>query len=311
MAARFLLAGLCAALSAAPAAAQGGDWSGFHVGVNGSGYEQHAGMSGTGNVDQLSGLFVPNRGIVIVPGTIVSFGGGGQFNPPMSQSSRHKETASFGAQAGFDWQFGGVVAGIEGDIQGTRRSTTNIYNFQLPFTALTPLTNVTLQRTARINTEWSLRARIGATLGPSTLLYATGGLAGARVRLTNTDTFFDPGGPAAPNSINGQTTSVGQANFGASGPTVSSATFSKTKLGWTAGGGLEQRIGSHLSIALEYRHTDLRTVSYAVGEPIVSAGATITDTQGNHPSVQPSVSSSTTNVKLRSDAIGLRLNFRF
>jgi len=301
-----------AALTAPAMADAQANWSGFHVGVNGAGYEQHATMSGTADVVQLSGLFVPNRGIVIVPGTSVSFGGGGQFNPATSQSTRSKTNASFGAQAGFDWQFGGVVAGLEGDIQGTRRSTTNVYTVQMPQTALTPPgTTVTLERTARISTEWSLRARLGAALGSSTLLYGTGGLAGARVRLTNTDTFFDPGGPGPLNIINGQQTNVGQANFGASGPTVSTASFSKTRLGWTAGGGVEQRVGAHFSIGLEYRHTDLGRVTYAVTDTIVSAGAVITDTQGNHASIQPSISNAATSVRLHSDSISIRANFRF
>ena len=308
---RLAAIGVGAFAFAAPAAAQNGSWSGFHIGLNGTGYQQHMSMSGTANLDQLSGLFVPNRGIVIVPGTTFSLAPGGQYTSLTSQSTRNKTTASIGAQAGFDWQFGGVVAGAEADIQGTRRSTTSVYNFQVPPTALTPTSNVTLQRTARISTEWSLRARLGAAIGSSTLVYATGGLAGARVRFTNTDTFFDPGGPGPLNSINGQQTTVGQANFGPSGPTVTTGSFSKTKVGWTAGGGLEERIGAHLSLALEYRHTELGTVSYALNQSIISQGAVITDTLGNHASVQPNISSSTTRVKLRSDSIGIRLNFRF
>jgi outer membrane immunogenic protein len=290
------------------------DWTGPYIGVNGAGDLTDVGMSGTAQVNQLSGIFWPGRGVIIVPGTTVSFPSD-QFHTATVTTDR-KTATEFGGQAGYDWQFGRFVAGIEGDVDATNHAqTTTTVRTTLPTTAVSPPTSVTLQRTLRSDTPWSVRARLGAAWG-STLVYATGGVAGARVKASNMDTFFDPGGLGAgcgnadPATCLALLGPLGPVNLGPSGPTVTAAAFSATRIGWTAGGGVEEKFG-HLSVALEYRHTDLGTFIYGGLQPIVSQGAVVINPHGNSPSFQPDVGASLTRATLRDDAVSVRLNYRF
>jgi hypothetical protein len=107
--ASFVLAGsVLAPVSAAAAPAF--DWTGFYVGVNGTGDRQDVSTSGTADVAQVSGIFWPGRGVIIVPGTVVSFPGD-QFHS-VTGSAHRKIGGGFGGQAGYDWQFGRFVAGV-------------------------------------------------------------------------------------------------------------------------------------------------------------------------------------------------------
>jgi high affinity Mn2+ porin len=303
-----MAAALAAALAVPAAAAPTYDWSGFYIGVHGTAVRENTRASGTAQLNQVTNLIVPNRAFVVVPGTTRAF-----------DIDSKQTDVSGGIQGGFQMQWGGLVAGLEGDADFTRRRSRGSQTSDIPMTALTPISTVTFERGERYDLEWSARARIGGAFG-SNLLYATGGLAGTRVRITRRDTFSDPGGPAAPNSINGQTTSVGQANFG---PAASFTTDydRKWKTGWTAGAGFERKLGSHLSIGVEYRHTDYGTVDAAF--PVTFTGTSLTAGTTPHGAVTvtssitsdltsaPNVASAPTRVRLRNDGVGLRLNFTF
>ncbi|HEY3102597.1 MAG TPA: outer membrane beta-barrel protein, partial [Pyrinomonadaceae bacterium] len=98
--------------------------------------------------------------------------------------------------------------------------------------------------TAHQNTKWfgTLRPRLGIAFD-RVLLYGTGGLAYGRVHYSaNAD--FRPGAP----------TSIPFFQYPAS--------FSKTKTGWTAGGGLEVGINKRWSWKAEYLYYDLRKESF-------------------------------------------------
>ena len=98
----------------------------------------------------------------------------------------------FGGQAGFNWQAGAWVAGIEADFQQSRQRgraatlscATAVCNPAVGAFGLDAPVTVTMAQ----KLEWfaTLRARLGLTPTPDSLLYATGGLAVGGIRLEKT-----------------------------------------------------------------------------------------------------------------------------
>jgi outer membrane immunogenic protein len=146
---------------------------------------------------------------------------------------------SGGAQGGYNWQTGHFVVGAEADISwsrmnGTVTLTPIIRNNGTPFPGTSFLT-------AHQDTKWfgTVRPRAGVAFD-RVFLYGTGGLAFGHVNYSaNTD--FRPVGPP--------------------GPFQYPASLSKTKTGWTVGGGVEVGINNHWSWKAEYLYYDLRKES--------------------------------------------------
>ena len=124
-------------------------------------------------------------------------------------------------RVGFDIQRGNIVFGVVGEF-----GRAEVRDFSTGYST-TPA-SYTLGRDLRYNA--GLRARIGYTPNGTTLFYGTGGGAYGRVRnyiaTTNTANTF---------TTNGQ----------------------QDAWGYGAGGGVEQKLGEHFSIGLEYLYTDL------------------------------------------------------
>jgi outer membrane immunogenic protein len=142
-----------------------------------------------------------------------------------------------GAQLGYSWQMGAIVAGLETDIQGSgikgsRRSPF----FDTDAGAFVP--GEFLSTEQKLSWFGTVRGRLGATVTPDLLLYATGGLAYGHVD-ASANTFFD--------SANQYPASVSQ-----------------TKAGWTAGAGAEWMFARNWSAKVEYLYLDLGNVS-AIG----------------------------------------------
>jgi outer membrane immunogenic protein len=99
--------------------------------------------------------------------------------------------------------------------------------------------------TAHQDTKWfgTLRPRAGFTPTSKVFLYGTGGLAYGHVN------YFD------------------NADFRPQGPIQYPAAASKTKTGWTAGGGVEVGINKHWSLKAEYLYYDLGKQSLT-GNPV-------------------------------------------
>jgi outer membrane immunogenic protein len=149
---------------------------------------------------------------------------------------------SGGAQGGYNWQTGHFVISGEADISWSRMSGTAtvtpiIKNNGTPFPGAGFLT-------AHQGTTWfgTVRGRMGITPTPRVLVYGTGGLAYGHVNYSaNSD--FRPGVP----------TPILFFQYPAS--------LSKTKAGWTGGGGVEVGINKHWSWKAEYLYYDLRKES--------------------------------------------------
>ena len=138
-----------------------------------------------------------------------------------------------GLQAGYNWQWGAIVLGAETDfswsaMSGTKQTSPIIQNNGTPFPGAGYI-NV------HQDTDWfgTLRVRVGGTPIPRLLLYGTGGLAYGRVNYSANTNFLPPGSEQYPVS------------------------FGKTKVGWTAGAGVEYALGSRWSVKAEYLYYDL------------------------------------------------------
>jgi len=144
-----------------------------------------------------------------------------------------------GGHAGFNYQTGSFVWGLEGDFSYFRLRANSAGTFPFPSTLpggfLGPPT-LTFNTSTQISTDWllTLRPRLGFTAG-NALFYATGGLA-----VTN-------------EKVN-QTTGV------LNGGTFTSS-ISETRLGWTIGGGIEYMLTPNWTIRAEYLHLDFGTAS--------------------------------------------------
>ena len=141
-----------------------------------------------------------------------------------------------GAQVGYNLQSGRLVYGIEADIQGlAAKDSFSVVSI--------PPSSTTLTGSNKLNWLATFRARLGVTATPTALFYVTGGLAAGQNELTlnrSCRTCFDH-----PNS---------------------SASSSKTSVGWTAGAGLEWAFARNWSVKGEYLYYDLgsndATVTY-------------------------------------------------
>jgi opacity protein-like surface antigen len=277
----------------APAFAQDDDWTGFYIGGQADGTIDDVQADATLAITQVSNLFVTGRGFVIVPSTVRPY-----------EANDHSTNFDGGAHAGYLWQSGSFVFGAEGDFVPLRRHVSATQIQAIPQTLLTPSVTIASERDLRLGNQWSARARLGYAFG-KTLAYATGGYARTQAHVTSIDSFTNPGGPAAPCA------SACPINLGPEGPVVTTASESQSFGGWAAGGGIEQRVGRHISIALEYRHTDFGSRTFALSnQTVVNTGPTTVGTDGQ-PGQLGSVSTGPTQIALKGDSLGIRLNWRF
>ena len=178
-------------------------WAGFYFGVNaGYAWSESNRITYSGNTPVQnfinSGIF-PND---VSPGSASGFTGG--------------------AQAGYNWQSGSFVYGLETDIgfvdSGKSGTVVTLAGSSATFS----------RDTSYLGT---IRARLGYTPTDRLLIYATGGFAygGAKV----SGALSTPAGAAFAGSSDG------------------------TRTGWTLGGGLEYAIASNWTAKLEYLYYDL------------------------------------------------------
>ncbi|HEX8662785.1 MAG TPA: outer membrane protein [Beijerinckiaceae bacterium] len=131
-----------------------------------------------------------------------------------------------GVHAGFNYQFGSLVVGVEGDLEATgiegNRTLTQTF-----------FPGLTINFTSKSELDWqgSLRARVGFAADRA-LIYATGGLAVAD--MSNTYTLRG--------AFLGTTVTLTEK-------------FSDTQWGWTVGAGVEYAFTNNLTARVEYRFT--------------------------------------------------------
>lgn len=179
-------------------------------------------------------IFVPIGALLILPG--LAFAQVPAFAPALGSNSASASSWLAGAQAGYNWQSGSVVYGIEADIAGT--GLKNTMNTTLQSVFIPPPTAST---SSSIDWYGTVRGRLGWAIGP-VMFYGTGGLAYGRanVNSTLTDNILLT-------SLNSQSSSV--------------------KAGWVAGFGIEYLLRPNLIVNLGYQYVDLGTTSLAASSP--------------------------------------------
>jgi outer membrane immunogenic protein len=154
-----------------------------------------------------------------------------------------------GAQVGYNWQTGVWVWGIEADIQGADINGSALQTPIIKTNGVSFGAGSTLTASEKIDWFGTVRGRVGFAAAPQVLLYATGGLAYGDVRYTANSNFLPVGTQQYP------------------------ANISDTRIGWTAGGGVEWAFAGPWSAKFEGLYYDLGNVStIANGIPGLPAG---------------------------------------
>lgn len=145
-----------------------------------------------------------------------------------------------GAVAGYNWQKGKLVVGIEADASWTSLKSQTTGTFVDPANPnfVFPSGDVT----ARIDWYGTIRARAGFVAG-SFLFYGTGGLAYGNVSLSNR---YDLGESGNASSI-----------------APLSSNLSSVRAGWVAGVGVDWMLSRNLVAGLQYQYVDLGTTTLA------------------------------------------------
>jgi outer membrane immunogenic protein len=130
---------------------------------------------------------------------------------------------------------GGFVMGVEASVDGASLSNTAAAGFgAFGGTSVSASTNAEVQG--------SVRGRFGIAWGKF-MGYVTGGVA-----FGGFNTSFSVAG-----------NSTGLAAFNGGAPFFASNSFSNTRTGWTAGGGIDDAITDNWIVSVEYRYTDFST----------------------------------------------------
>lgn len=182
----------------APPPAYLSDWSGFYVGLNGGG------AWGNTSVDD-----------------------------PFSILSAKPKGGVFGGHAGYNWQYGSVVTGLEVDYDWADATDSN--------TLASGIINknpASIDSGMKFDALATARARLGYLVLPNLLAYGTGGLAWGHSTLSLSATNV-PG--------------IGTGSIDANA----------NNFGWAAGAGLEYKLWEHVLVRAEYLHYDFAATAYS------------------------------------------------
>jgi len=193
-------------------------WTGFYIGA-------HAGYGWGNENDNQSVFFLPGSGGGGSGGDSGGSAGGGDGG----NDAFHTTGFVGGLHAGYNWQAGSLVLGLEGDIDYSAMdgSASTIYGAG-PYAA-------TLSLSA--NWQASIRARVGYALD-TWLFYGTGGVAFANADLRG---------------------------YGLLKNIWVDNSDSNTATGWTLGGGIEHAFTPNWLGRIEARYTDFGSKTYNLG----------------------------------------------
>ena len=153
-----------------------------------------------------------------------------------------------GLQAGYNWQAGSWLFGLEADIQASGQKG------QTPFVDVPIIVTVSDLNTVRMPWFGTLRGRIGVTPMDRWLVYVTGGLAFADIQETHAYTV---------------TCNI------CLNPTAGGLSTSATRTGWTIGAGAEVAIWDRWSAKVEYLHMDFGSFSDTASITVPAIGGVV------------------------------------
>jgi outer membrane immunogenic protein len=260
-------------------------WCGFYLGLNAGGtWSNNNSVTLTSAVAQDFGLGPASYGAASTAGAAgsVPVGSGAGFIG--------------GGQIGYNWQLAGAwIGGLETDIQGVANGSGSgvLGNTVGPIAFFGNADSVTtsISTSKQLDYFGTLRGRLGYLFGPTFLAYGTGGLAYGGVKAstsivqTNNDCSFSPGTCIQPS-------------------TSAAGAISQTRVGWTAGAGLEWLFATRWSAKVEYLYYDLGSVNFA-------SGALVT-TNGTFPGAGgPAIVNSTSSADFRGNIVRVGVNYHW
>ncbi|WP_424363201.1 outer membrane protein [Methylocystis parvus] len=208
-------------------------WTGFYVGLNAGGT-----WANSTAITTAAAPFFANPAL-----------GGSEpsaFLAGLSANSVGNTNASGfigGGQIGYNYQFyNSFVVGIEADIQGIAGSSNSSNTFGAAGDGTRSYFTFGQVR-SNLDYLGTVRGRLGWLAMPTLLIYGTGGLAYGGVSLNSA--YVSTRDPVAFTLV----------------PFFGGAAFSDTRVGWTAGGGVEWMFMPNWSAKVEYLYYDLGTVS--------------------------------------------------
>jgi outer membrane immunogenic protein len=240
-----------AAPASAPAPQQTANWSGGQIG-------------GSNGVSSVNNNFV-EPGAYVCPGNFAF--GVSCFETPFGFSG-HPLTYTIGPFAGYRWQVGNSVIGVEGDWSWKHGETSfaqGIPRVCFDGTACLDYRSDAKSGTVAQNWDSSLRARYGWLVNPWTLLYGTAGVAFEEI--SGSFNYSATGFACV-------TIGVGAGTIcGANGTSATSAaSWSDIKVGGTVGAGVEFAIADGWKARAEYRYTDFGHYTKTVSVLTTCAG---------------------------------------
>jgi len=153
--------------------------------------------------------------------TVNNFGPGGTYDTAKVTATG----GTVGGQIGYNFVSQNFLYGLEADLNWVHAEDSRT---QMPVV-------IPLVYTTKLSWLGTVRARAGVTFGPN-LLFITGGLAVGGIE---SHWNFAPGQTCGP------------------GNTICGVTIDKTKVGWTAGGGIERFISNNVTAKAEVLYVDL------------------------------------------------------
>jgi outer membrane immunogenic protein len=144
----------------------------------------------------------------------------------------------FGGHAGYNWQYGAVVTGLEVDFSGADIKTAGVVG-TFPFGNCDERCvrgTGTFSRSVKFDELASARARLGYVVLPNLLAYGTAGLGWGHSEITGTVS---------------------------EGARSASASADANSFGWVAGGGVEYKLWEHVIVRGEYLHYDFAKTTYS------------------------------------------------
>jgi len=189
-------------------------WTGFYVGVN-------AGASWHGE-NHCPGFYNYNNGVL-----------GSRYTAFAPACNSDNASLTGGFQAGFNWQMGAVVFGLEGDINWVGNDSKRGFANYVGPTGIGTAYSYTLDGNTQSNMLGGIRGRLGWSFDRA-MLYVAGGAA-----------FRNSGSDEVIYAYNSSGVQV--AAF--------APNSSRNNVGWSLGGGLEWAFTNNVSLKLEYLHS--------------------------------------------------------
>lgn len=265
------------------------NWKGFYIGGNvGGTTSNHSLVTSTAfcggfNGAVVGGVFTfPSNGCYFAQSSV------DLVNRAGNQKAKPKGFTG-GVQAGYNFQAGKFVAGVEADFNSAHQNKT--VSGRDNYTNVSP--QYPFQVTQTIKTDWlmTVRPRAGVAVGRA-LIYGTGGLAVTNVNYQMNFEDFPANPPVGFISSKG----------------TASTSVKETKAGWTAGAGAEFKINDSWSFKGEYLYTQFNadgTANNFLVATINSSGGV----SGTPQSVTGQIF--TSDVKLKSHHFRFGINYRF